>query len=134
MRILLAKEFGLYVWRRGSFEFGERATGGSGDEAEDIDGFEGWAGDEEALGVGAWVRRGKEEAAIVEEGVGEGEIEGGEAFEGVVVAEGELEPDAVAAGAGEKGGAADALGIELVIEIEIFYISYVFEVSDGKGG
>ncbi len=50
---------------------------------------------------------------VVEEGVGEGEVEGGEAFEDFFVAEGEAEPDAVAAGAGGEGEAADALGIEL---------------------
>jgi hypothetical protein len=137
-RILLVEEAGLGVFGHMGFGFGfglggEGAAGGGGDEAEDLDGLEGEAGNEEAEGIGAGVGWGEEEAAVVEEGVGEGEVEGGEAFEDFAIAEGEAEPDAVAAGAGGEGQAADALGINFVTQVEIPDVRYALERADRKG-
>jgi hypothetical protein len=70
-RILLVEEAGLRVRCHARFRFGRRlggeAAGGGGDEAENFDGLEGEAGDEDAEGVGAGVGRGEEESVVVEE-------------------------------------------------------------------
>ena len=112
---------------------GGEAAGGGGDEAQDFDGLEGRARDKEAESVGARVGWGEEETVVVEERVGEGEVEGGEAFEEFVVLEGEAEPDAVAAGAGLEGHAADALGICLVVEVEVANVCNSLEGFEGEG-
>ena len=56
-------------WLRVGVLAGGLAFGGGGDEAEDLEGPEGEAGDEEALGIAAGVGRGEEEAVVGEEGI-----------------------------------------------------------------
>jgi len=68
------------------------AARGGGDDSQELDFGEGGAGDVEALGVGACVGRGEEEAVVVGEGVKEGAVGGGEAFQQVSGAEGEAQP------------------------------------------
>src|ERR1019366_8304053 len=86
------------------------AARGGGDDGEQLKFGEGLAGDIEALGVGAGVGRGKEEAGVVDQRVREGTVGGGEAFEEVSGAKGEPDPEAFAARAGEEGAAGGAVG------------------------
>ncbi len=86
------------------------------------------------MGVAAGVGWGEEEAAVGEEGIEGGNIEGAKAFEDVVVEEGEAEPEAVAAGAGGEGAAEEALGVDGVVKIEISYIRDCLDVIEGYGG
>lgn len=93
--------------------------GGGGDDGEDLEGGDGVTGDVETLGVGADIGWEEEEAAVFEEVVEEGEVEGGESFQQVAADEGEAEPEAFAAGASEEGAAGEAFGIEFVGEVEV---------------
>ena len=61
----------------------------------------------------------EEEAVIVEDAVEEGEVEGGEAFEGVAGGEGEADPEAFGAGASEEGAAEEVFGVKAVGEVEV---------------
>jgi hypothetical protein len=121
-------------WRPGfGCWLGDNAAGRGGDEAENVDGTEGEAGDEESESVGAGVRWREEDAAVVEEGVGKGEVEGGEAFEDFVVAKGEAKPNTVATWTGGERLPTDALGINFVSQVEIPYIRYPLEVDKRIG-
>ena len=68
------------------------AAGWGGDDGEEQEAGDGGSGDVEALGVGAGVGRGEEEAGVVAEGVEQGAVGGGEAFEEIAGAESEAEP------------------------------------------
>src|ERR1700733_8584425 len=59
------------------------AAGGGGDDGEELEFGEGGAGNVDALGVGASVGRGDLKAGILDEVVGEGDVDGSEAFEEV---------------------------------------------------
>src|ERR1035437_4158265 len=112
------EEFVLEVFFGGAIGDG-RTAGGGGDDGEQVDVGEGGAGDVEALSVGAGVGRGEEEAGVVDEGVEQGAIGGGEAFEEVAGTDGEAEPEALAALTGEEGAAGEALGVDWVREVEV---------------
>jgi hypothetical protein len=114
-------------WRR------EGAAGGGGDDGEQVELGDGGAGDVEALGVGAGVGRGEEEAGVVDQGVEEGAVGGGEAFEEVAGAEGEAEPEALAARTGEEGAAGEALGVDGVREVEVADVADGLMSLRGKG-
>ena len=58
-------------------------AGGGGDDGEELELGDGGSGDVEALGIGAGVGRGEEEAGVADEGVEQGGVGGGEAFEQV---------------------------------------------------
>jgi hypothetical protein len=59
------------------------AAGGGGDDGQELKLGDGGTGDIDALGVGTGVGRGEEEAGIVDEGVEQGAVGGGEALEQV---------------------------------------------------
>jgi hypothetical protein len=110
---------------------GERlAAGGGGDDGEQVEFGDGGAGDEEALGVGPGVGRGEEEAGVVDQGVEEGAVGGGKAFEEVAGAEGEAEPEALATRAGEEGAAGEALGVDGVREVEFADVADQLDVVE----
>ena len=110
-----------------------RAAGRSGDDREQLQLGEGDAGDVEALGVGAGVGGGEEEAGVFDQGVEQGEVCGGDAFELVAGAEGEAEPEAFGAGAGEEGAAGEALGVGGVREVEVADVADGLDVVEGQG-
>ena len=96
-----------------------RAARGRGDDGEQIELGDGGAGDVEALGVGAGIRRSEEEACVFGERVEEGEVDGREAFEEVAGGEHEADPEALLTGAREKGAAGEALGVARIVEVEV---------------
>jgi len=106
------------------------AAGGGGDDGEELHLRDGGAGDEEALGVGAGVRRGKEDAGVVDQRVEQGDVGGGEAFEEVAGAEGDPEPEALCAGAGEEGASGEAFGVGGVAQVEVADIADGFDVGE----
>ena len=63
----------------------------------------------------------------------EGGVDGGEAFEQVAGAEGEAEPEAFAAGLGEKGAAGEALGVGGVVEVEVADVADVLMSLRSEG-
>src|SRR5438270_606932 len=83
-----------------------RASGGTarwaGDDGQELHLGDGCAGDVDALGVGAGVGWHEEEAGVFDEGIEQGAVGGGEAFELVAGAEGQAEPEAFAARAGQE--------------------------------
>jgi len=109
------------------------AAGGGSDDGEKLDLGEGGAGDVEALGVGAGVGRGEEEAVVVGQGVEEGTVGGGEAFEQVPGAEGEAQPESLRSGTGEESAAIEALWIDGVGEVEVTDVAYGFDVVERQG-
>src|ERR1019366_3135170 len=106
---------------------------GGGDDGEELKLGDGSAGDVEALGVGAGVGWGEEEAGVVDQGVEQGAVGGGEAFELVSRAEGDAEPEALGAGAGEEGAASKALGVDGVGEVEVADVADGLDVAEGQG-
>jgi hypothetical protein len=126
------EEFVLEVFFGGAIGDG-RTAGGGGDDGEQVDVGEGGTGDVEALSVGAGVGRGEEEAGVVDEGVEQGAIGGGEAFEEVSSAEGEAEPEAFGAGAGEEDAAGETLGVDRVGEVEFANVADGFDVGERQG-
>jgi hypothetical protein len=72
------------------------------------------------------------EAGVVEDVVEEADVGGGEAFEEVAGAEGHAEPEAFGAGAGQKGAAGEAFGVNGIGEVEVADVAYVFYVIDKK--
>jgi hypothetical protein len=109
------------------------AAGGRGDDGQELDFGEGGAGDVEALGVGAGVGWGEEEAVVVGEGVEEGAVGGGEALQKIASPEGEAEPEAFRAGTGEEGAASEALGVDGVREVEVADIANGLDVVERQG-
>lgn len=109
------------------------AAGWGGDDGDELEVGDGCAGDVDALGIGAGVRGGEEEAGVVEGVVEEGDVDGGEAFELVFGAEGEAEPEAFGAGAREEGAAGEALGVDGVGEVEVADVADVLDVVEGEG-
>ena len=109
------------------------AAGGGGDDGEELDIGEGGAGDVYALGVGAGVGRGEEEAVVIGECVEEGAVGGSEALDEVARLEGEAEPEALGAGTGEKGAAGEALGVDRVGEVEVADVAYGLDVLERQG-
>jgi hypothetical protein len=107
--------------------------GGRGDDGQELDFGEGGAGNVEALGVGAGVGRGEEEAIVVGEGVDQRAVGGSEALEEVARLEGEAEPETFAAGTGEEGAAGEALGVDGVGEVEIADVAYGLDVVERQG-
>ncbi len=85
---------------------GVALAAGGADEAGYFQRLDGGAGDVDALGVGAGVWRGEQEAGAEEQGA----VVGGEAFEQVAVVEGEAEPDAGGAGPSGEALVEEALG------------------------
>ena len=73
----------------GGFLFGR-----GGDDGQEGELSDGGTRDVDALGVGAGIGWGQEEAGIVDEVVKEGDVRGGEALEQVAGGEGEAEPEA----------------------------------------
>jgi hypothetical protein len=73
------------------------------------------------------------ESGVVDEGVGEGDVDGGEAFEEIAGAEGHAKPQAFAAGFGEEGAASEALGVEGVVEVEVADVADVLDVLEEEG-
>jgi hypothetical protein len=73
------------------------------------------------------------EAGVLDEVVDEGDVDGGQAFEEVAGAEGHAEPEAFGSGFGEEGAAAEALGIDRVVEVEVADVAYVLDVVEKKG-
>ncbi len=63
----------------------------------------------------------------------EGDVGGGEAFEEVAGAEGQAEPEAFGAGAGEEGAAGEAFGVDGVGEVEVADVADVLDVVEKKG-
>ena len=108
-------------------------AGGGGDDGEELEIGEGDAWDVYALGVGAGVWRGEEEAVVLGECVEEGAVGGSEAFEEVAGAKGEAEPEAFGAGACEEGAAGEALGVERVGEVEVADVAYGLDVVERQG-
>jgi len=109
------------------------AAGGGGDDGEELEIGEGGAGNVEALGVGTGVGRGEEEAVVVGEGVEEGAVGGGEALQKIARLEGEAEPEALGAGASEKGAAGEALGVDGVGEVEVADVANGLDVAERQG-
>ena len=126
------EEFALKAFFGGAIRNGG-APGGSGDDGEQVELRDGGAGDIESLGVRAGVRRGEEEAGVVDEGVKQSEVGGREAFEQVAGAEGEAEPEAFGAGAGEEAAAGEALGVLRVGEVEVANVADGLDVVEGQG-
>ena len=85
------------------------------------------------MGVGADVRWGELEAGVVDEIVGQGCVDGSEAFEQITGAKGEAEPKAFCAGLGEEGAAGEAFRVGGVVEVVFAYIADVLYVIDGEG-
>jgi hypothetical protein len=109
------------------------AFGGRGDDRDELEAGQGGAWNVDALGVGTGVGWGDLEADVVDEVVEEADVGGGEAFELVAGAEGHAEPEAFAAGAGEKGSAGETLGVGGVGEIEVADVADVLYIVDEEG-
>jgi len=88
------------------------AAGGRGDNGQELELGEGGAGNVDALGVGAGVGWGEEEAGVVDEVVEEGGVGGRETFEEIAGAESEAKPEAFGARAGEEGAAGESLRVD----------------------
>ena len=73
------------------------------------------------------------EAGVVDEVVGEGDIDRSKALEEVAAAEGEAEPQPFGAGLGEEGAAGEALGVEGVAEVKVADVADVLDVAEEKG-
>ena len=109
---------------------GGGAAGGRGDDGEKLDLGEGGAWDVEALGVGAGIGRGEEEAGIVDQGIEQGAVAGRQALQQVSGAERQAEPEALSAGPGEEGAAHKALGVLGVGEVEFPDVADGFDVAE----
>jgi hypothetical protein len=135
--VSVAEEEGLVVVRLAGGPGG--LAGGGGDDGEELEGGDGGSGDEDAVGVGAGIAQSEErwgreeEAGVVDEGVEEGLVEGGEAFELVAGGEGDAEPEAFAARAGEEGSAAEALWVLGVVEVEVADVGDELDLGEGDG-
>ena len=105
---------GIFFAERNGF-----GSGGIGDDGERLQRFDGRVGEVEALGVGTYVGRGKEESFVFDKRVEEGAVERREAFEEVASEEGEAKPKALGAGAGEEDATGETFGIGLVGEVEV---------------
>ena len=110
-----------------------RSPGRSGDDSEELEFGNGGAGNVDALGVRAGVGRSEEQAGVVDEGVEQGEVGGGQAFQDVPGAEGDAEPEAFAAGARQEGAAGEALGVDWIGEIEVADEVDNLDVVDRQG-
>jgi len=95
------------------------------------------AGNVDALDVGARVGRDEKEAGVFDGVVEDGGVDGGEPLEevglGGLGAEGEPDPEAFGTGAGEEGAAGEALGVEVVAEVEVADVADVLDVVEGDG-
>jgi len=104
-----------------------------GDDGEEVEVGEGGAGNVEALGVGAGVGWGEEEAGVVDQGVDERAVGWGEAFKEVSGAEGEAEPEAFGTGTREEYAADEALGVDGIREVEVADVADGLDIGEGQG-
>lgn len=65
--------------------------------------------------------------------VGEGDVDWGEAFQLIGGAKGEAEPESFGARTGEEGAAGEALGVGAVAEIEVADVADVLNVVEEEG-
>ena len=112
---------------------GKRFTaGGGGDDCQELEVSERRPGNVEALGVGAGVRRGELQTGVLNEVVGEGNVDGGEALEELAGAKGHTKPEAFGAWLGQEGAAAEPLRVCGVVQIEIADVADVLDVVEQK--
>jgi hypothetical protein len=110
------------------------APGRGGDDGEELEFCDGGAGDVDSLGVGASVGWGEVEAVVLDQVVGESDVDGGEAFEEVATAKGHAEPETFGARFGEEGAPGEALGVGVVVEVEFADVADVLDVVEKKRG